>query len=238
MEAVMTESNYQTAPDKTGDRNKSPSPAPTEPCTTVQLSQANQMFLTELDNLNAQISAFIEDAMKVTTPDEHGRARFPEFQLRPVIITQLNLAIQQLENGDLRKAMETFKGAKKHFANQQVAYARSLRRDLEDEIHSATRGELDEDLLASIKTAVEAYCTCVCEDNTRWFDLAEASRLYWAAIDALVHAHNENRSRREEKKRATAAFLAKRCVETAGGLRDLLNSMTSPTQTPEPQKRG
>lgn len=148
------------------------------------------------------MTGFVEHIKGVTTPDAvTGRARFPEFRVTDPIKDKLERAAGRCEQGDLGEAFSLLDAAITHFSNQQASYARrtllpELKADFDGMIREVKKGD-DDDLVATVRNAVTAYEILVGEER---FELSDASRLYWAAIDALDGADREYANRKESRR--------------------------------------
>ena len=110
-------------------------------------------------SLTRAVEDFLAEMERVTTLDKTtGRARFPGFAIQPVIREKLASAVEMLDSGDVGTAWEIFCGADRHFNNQQAAFARDrLLSNLVRELYCAMEAKCDDDLIAEVRLAVEAY---------------------------------------------------------------------------------
>lgn len=181
-----------------------------------------QMVMTA-ESFEQEVAAFVAHMKGVVNPSQGtGRAMFPDFEVTQPIRAGLVNSVNILEKGDFAAAFSALRDTKRHFQNQQAAYARrtllpELRDDFQGMIESVKPGD-DDDIVTPVRTACQAYEACV---NQEKFDLSEASRLYWAACDALDTAEGAYKSRkakREEEARERNKLAGKKVSRKLRGL--------------------
>jgi len=151
-----------------------------------------------VENFTKDMEAFIAYAKQVVNQNEYGRTKFPDFIITDVIRQKVQSANTSLKAGKLAKAISSLKDVQKHFQNQQAAWAKNLQQGLVDDLTGLTMSKCPDDLLAPVRKAVEKYTELMSQS---YFDLDEASTLYWSAIDALNKAENSWESYVTEQRR-------------------------------------
>lgn len=168
--------------------------------TTSSTVQSVQKFTQDM-------ATFIAYAKNVVTPDGRGRTKFPRFEIMPVIKQACISANDHLKQGDLDRAFARLEDVRKHFQNQQAAWAKGLAGWLIEQNIKLAQRNCPEDLLAPARKAVGEYEALM---SQKYFDLDEASKLYWIAVDKLDFAEDmrqrriKNGARREAQKAARA----------------------------------
>lgn len=184
--------------------------------------------------LTRSMGEFISEMNGVVTPDSvSGRARFPGFAVQQVIREKITAVVEELDKKNIQGAWMAFNGVRRHFNNQQAAFARGrLLNELTDELNSAVEAECDEDLVVRVRRDVEAYSNLVTPDSggdkDKYFDLSDASRLCWVAIDTIASVKEEFHTRQRVRKAQEAdRVLQTACSKGADGLRALITKQSA-----------
>jgi hypothetical protein len=144
---------------------------------------------------------FLKEIKCALAQDERGRTRFPGFQVPRGINDKAINAINAFRGMKFRQAYDLLKDAQQHFASCQAAWARRLVDGLIDETVSMAQRNFPEKILKPARDAVAAY-----EEYAAGYLIpGEASKLYWAAVDAIEKAetaYRQSKADAEMEKRA------------------------------------
>jgi hypothetical protein len=154
-----------------------------------------------------EMSAFVAHILSVFRKNpETGRAKFPGFREAAGIISKRGEAINFLAEGKIESAFRLLDDARQHFQNCQASYAKSLSIDLWPELDALIQicqRHKWQDLINIGRRFYYAYVNHV---EQRFFDLDDASRLYWDVIDALdkIEGEIEIRKANAQRKQSNA----------------------------------
>lgn len=196
----------------------------------------------------ADIRAFVARIKAVVTPNPTtGRAKFPQFRATEAIKDKVRTAVQLFGTGNLEGAFLTLDNVSSHFDSCQASYCKKLTGGLKGDLHVIVDLCTPckwEDIILIARKPVSAFVELM---EQKFFDLEEASRLYWAAIDGLDKAEEalkvrqENRAKKDVEQRRRQAeadrlvaesrkaelqeLLALDCAARADGLQELVGDL-------------
>jgi len=136
--------------------------------------------------------------------DEGTRSRMPNFQMTGDIREKISRIRTLLREGKIQDAVTSTEDLIEHLRGKQSAFARgAVRRFWAIITERMVDDRLDDDLIAQVRTKVEAFETFV---SSR-FDLDEAGKLFWAAEETIdrVYAEQNGRDRKAARKAAREA---------------------------------
>lgn len=150
-----------------------------------------------------RISAFVADVRVVTTvstseEEKSGRRqKFPGFILTDVIRKKIQECWKVLSEGNVEEAWDLLMAVEQHFTCQQAGYAKRLTADLQKELNWMIENRWHPGIIDRVNRFNIDFLKLVTQGH---FDLDEASRKYWAAIDTLEWAEQENKKQEERKR--------------------------------------